>query len=95
LLQIPDVEVPPPSASFCFVKLPDGVDGNRVARRLFSEHDRLVKECSGKSMPHGNRYLRVKSRTPAENRRLALALEAVLAIETRPPGGVAERAEAR
>jgi histidinol-phosphate/aromatic aminotransferase/cobyric acid decarboxylase-like protein len=37
-----------------------------------------VKECSGKSMPEGHRYLRIKSRTPAENERLAAALERVL-----------------
>lgn len=82
LREIPGVEVQPPSASFCFVRLPETADGPDVARRLFVEHDLLVKDCSGKSMPEARRYLRVKSRTPAENRRLASALADVLVAES-------------
>jgi histidinol-phosphate/aromatic aminotransferase/cobyric acid decarboxylase-like protein/NDP-sugar pyrophosphorylase family protein len=80
--EIPGVEVPPPSANFCFVRLPQGADGPGVARRLFVEHDLLVKDCSGKSMPEARGYLRIKSRTPTENSRLASALEHVLAHES-------------
>jgi histidinol-phosphate/aromatic aminotransferase/cobyric acid decarboxylase-like protein/NDP-sugar pyrophosphorylase family protein len=79
LQEIPGVDVLPPSASFCLVRLPEDASGPEVARRLFVEHDHLVKECSGKSMPEGHRYLRIKSRTPAENVRLAAALRSVLA----------------
>jgi len=78
LREIPGVEVPPSSSSFCFVGLPEGADGHEVARRLFVEQDLLVKDCSGKSMPEGRAYLRIKARTPAENRRLAAALAGVL-----------------
>jgi histidinol-phosphate/aromatic aminotransferase/cobyric acid decarboxylase-like protein/choline kinase len=78
LREIPGVDVPPSSASFCLVRLPQGSNGVEVARRLFVEHDHLVKECSGKSMREGHRYLRIKSRTSAENRRLVAALTDVL-----------------
>ena len=75
---IPGVAVAPSSASFCFVGLPEGVDGHEVARRLFVEENLLVKDCSGKSMPEGRAYLRIKARTPVENRRLVAALARVL-----------------
>jgi histidinol-phosphate/aromatic aminotransferase/cobyric acid decarboxylase-like protein/NDP-sugar pyrophosphorylase family protein len=78
LREIPGVEVAPSSSSFCFVGLPEGADGHEVARRLFVEQDLLVKDCSGKSMPAGRGYLRVKARTPVENRRLVAALADVL-----------------
>jgi histidinol-phosphate/aromatic aminotransferase/cobyric acid decarboxylase-like protein len=81
LSEIPGVAVAPSSASFCFVGLPEGVDGQEVARRLFVEEDLLVKDCAGKSMPEGRAYLRIKARTPVENRRLVAGLARVL--ETR------------
>jgi histidinol-phosphate/aromatic aminotransferase/cobyric acid decarboxylase-like protein/choline kinase len=81
LRELPGVEVQPSSASFCLARLPDGADGPDVARRLFVEHDLLVKDCSGKSMPAPHAYLRVKSRTPGENRRFVSALGDVLAAE--------------
>ena len=83
LREIPGVDVLPSSASFCLVRLPEGSTAVEVARRLFVEHDHLVKECSGKSMPEGHRYLRVKSRTSAENRRLVAALADVLSSSAR------------
>jgi histidinol-phosphate/aromatic aminotransferase/cobyric acid decarboxylase-like protein len=78
LRTISGVEVPPPAASFSLVMLPEGVDGRDVARRLFVDHGILVKECSRKTLPPGRGYLRVKSRTPLENERLASALELIL-----------------
>lgn len=81
LREIPGVEVSPSSASFCFVRLPGGVDGPDVAQRLFVEHDLLVKDCSGKSMSEAHGYLRVKARTPVENRRFAAALAGILTAE--------------
>ena len=83
LREIPGVDILPSSASFCLVRLPEGSTAVEVARRLFVEHDHLVKECSGKSMPEGHRYLRVKSRTSAENRRLVAALADVLSSSAR------------
>jgi histidinol-phosphate/aromatic aminotransferase/cobyric acid decarboxylase-like protein/CTP:molybdopterin cytidylyltransferase MocA len=77
---IPEFEVQPPHASFCLLRLPEGVEGPAVARRLFVEHDLLVKDCSGKSMRDARSYLRIKSRTPAENERLVSALQEVLAV---------------
>jgi histidinol-phosphate/aromatic aminotransferase/cobyric acid decarboxylase-like protein len=95
LREIPGVEVPAPSASFCYVRLPPGTDATTVARRLFTRHGLLVKDCSGKSLPDTRGYLRIKSRTPAENRRLAAALEAALATGREGHDQPAEQAKAR
>ena len=40
--------------------------------------DILVKDCAAKPMPDADRYLRIASRTPEENRALVEALAAVL-----------------
>ncbi|MBI3928680.1 MAG: aminotransferase class I/II-fold pyridoxal phosphate-dependent enzyme [Armatimonadetes bacterium] len=75
---IPDLEPLPPDANFVLCRL-SRHSAPEIARRLFVEDNILVKECSGKSMPEGHRYLRVASRTPRENRQLASALRRVLA----------------
>ena len=69
-----------PDANFVMCRLQDGLpDGPSVARRLYVEHNILIKDCAGKSMPEASRYLRLASRTPEENRRLVAALRSVLA----------------
>ena len=54
------------------------VTGPEIARRMYVEHNILVKDCAGKSMPDADRYLRLASRTPDENRSLVKALAALL-----------------
>jgi len=54
------------------------VSGSEVARRLYVDHNILIKDCTAKSMPEADRYLRIASRMPDENRRLVQALREVL-----------------
>ncbi len=78
LNEVPGVLAYPSSACFCFVRLPEGVSAEDVALELFTTHRILVKSCAGKSIPRDYGYLRVKSRTPDDNARLAQALADVL-----------------
>jgi len=75
LLRIPGVEPVKSDANFVLCKLTGpAVSGPEIARRLYVQHNILVKDCAGKSMPEADRYLRIASRTPAENHRLVAAL---------------------
>jgi histidinol-phosphate/aromatic aminotransferase/cobyric acid decarboxylase-like protein/CTP:molybdopterin cytidylyltransferase MocA len=75
LLAIPGVEPLEPDANFVMCKLTGpGVTGPQIARRLYVEHNILIKDCAAKTMPDADRYVRIASRTPAENRRLVQAL---------------------
>ncbi len=49
-------------------------NGPELARRMYVEHNILIKDCAAKSMPHADRYLRIASRTPAENQHLVAVL---------------------
>jgi histidinol-phosphate/aromatic aminotransferase/cobyric acid decarboxylase-like protein len=53
-----------------------------VARRLFVEYNIYIKHCQGKTMPESDRYIRIASRTQAENRIVAEALKTIVAAET-------------
>ena len=64
-----------PDANFVFCEITTpGVGARQLARELYVEHGILIKDCASKSMPNADRYLRIASRTPAENRRLVEAL---------------------
>jgi len=79
---IQDMTVYRPDANFVFCRLPDTApSGPEVTRRLFVEHNILVKHCVGKTMPESDRYLRISSRTRTENRRLVEALTNVIGIK--------------
>ena len=68
-----------PDANYVFCRLPDNApSGPDVTRALFVEHNILIKHCAGKTMPDSDRYLRIASRTSAENRKLAEALAAII-----------------
>jgi hypothetical protein len=43
------------------------VTGPQIARRMYVEPRMLVKDCTAKSMPEADHYLRIASRTPEEN----------------------------
>jgi histidinol-phosphate/aromatic aminotransferase/cobyric acid decarboxylase-like protein len=58
---------------FCKITAP-GLTGPALARRLYVEHGILIKDCASKTMPQADRYLRIASRTAAENQRLIDAL---------------------
>ena len=64
-----------PDANFLFCRVDaPGQTAVELAQRLFAEHNMLIKDCSGKSMLDGDRYLRIAVRTPPENERLVAAL---------------------
>ena len=68
-----------PDANFVFCRLPDGaMSSPELTRRLFIEDNILVKHCAGKTMPEADRYVRIASRTEAENRVLVEALRRII-----------------
>ncbi|MDP6416933.1 MAG: aminotransferase class I/II-fold pyridoxal phosphate-dependent enzyme, partial [Gammaproteobacteria bacterium] len=76
---IPGMTVYKPAANFVFCRLPDeAMSAPEVARQLFVKHNIYVKHCAEKPLPESDRYLRIASRTKAENRRLVEALQSVI-----------------
>lgn len=72
-----------PDANYIFCRLPEhSASGPEVARRLFVDHNIYIKHCQGKTMPESDRYIRIASRTQAENLLVAQALKAIVAAET-------------
>jgi len=72
-----------PEANYIFCRLPDSAPSSpEVARKLFVEYNIYIKHCQGKTMAESDRYLRISSRTPAENSRVAEALKTLLTAET-------------
>ena len=64
-----------PDANFVFCKITTpGVTGAQLARELYVDHGILIKDCTSKSMPNADAYLRIASRTDLDNRRLVGAL---------------------
>ena len=75
LLAVPGVEPIATDANFILCKLTSpAAYGPDIARRMFVEHNILVKDCATKSMPDADRYLRIASRTPVENQHLVQVL---------------------
>ncbi len=78
LAELPGVHVVPPDANFVFLRLPAGQVAAEVADALFAAAGILTKDCGGKTMPGGERWLRVASRTRDENAAVVDGLRAVL-----------------
>jgi histidinol-phosphate/aromatic aminotransferase/cobyric acid decarboxylase-like protein/CTP:phosphocholine cytidylyltransferase-like protein len=75
LSALPGIEVIEPDANFVLCKLTNpAANGPELARRMYVEHNILVKDCAAKTMPDADRYLRIASRTPAENQHLVAVL---------------------
>jgi len=75
LRELPGLAPFRPDANFVFCKITaPGPTGPALVRRLYVEHSILIKDCASKTMPEADRYLRIASRTGAENRRLVDAL---------------------
>jgi len=69
-----------PEANYIFCRLPNHApSGPDVAKTLFVDHNIYIKHCEGKSMPESDRYVRIASRTPAENTTIVSALNGILA----------------
>jgi len=75
LQTIPGMTVYRPDANYIFCRLPDHApSGPQITKALFLEHNIYIKHCRGKTMEESDRYLRIASRTQAENKRLVEAL---------------------
>ena len=75
LSALPGIEVIEPDANFILCRLTNpAVNGPELARRMYVDHNILVKDCAAKSMPDADRYLRIASRTPVENQHLVAVL---------------------
>ena len=75
LAALPGIDAIPPDANFIMCKLTNpAVNAPELARRMYVEHNILVKDCAAKSMPDADRYLRIASRTTAENQHLVAVL---------------------
>lgn len=82
LCTIKGMRVYKPDANYIFCRVPeDAPTGPEITKRLFVEHNIYIKHCEGKNMPESNRYLRIASRTPAENKTLVAALSTLVEPE--------------
>ena len=73
-----------PDANFIFCRLPDDVQNSSViTKKLFIEHNIYIKNCVDKTQPDSDRYLRIASRTEAENCNLVEALIDVMDLKNR------------
>jgi threonine-phosphate decarboxylase len=64
-----------PAANFIFCRLPDTVhSAPEIMKKLFIEHNMYIKDCSGKTQPDSDRYLRIASRTEEDNCKLVATL---------------------
>jgi histidinol-phosphate/aromatic aminotransferase/cobyric acid decarboxylase-like protein len=76
---IPGLMVYRPDANFVLCRLPDNaMSGPEFSRRLFTDYNILIKHCAGKTMPQADRYVRIASRTEAENELLVKAVADIL-----------------
>jgi threonine-phosphate decarboxylase len=68
-----------PDANYIFYRLPDSAPSAvDVTKKLFIDHNMYIKHCQGKTMPDGDRYLRIASRTQKENTNLVSALASII-----------------
>ncbi len=71
-----------PDANYIFCRLPDYVQSApEIKKKLFIEHNMYIKDCAGKTQPDSDRYLRIASRTEAENCKLVDALIDVMDVK--------------
>jgi histidinol-phosphate/aromatic aminotransferase/cobyric acid decarboxylase-like protein len=72
-----------PDANFIFCRLPDYVQSApEITKQLFIEHNMYIKDCVGKTQPDSDHYLRIASRTEAENCKLVAALIDIMDLKT-------------
>ena len=82
LQTVPGIEPLEPDANFVFCRIGAGsMTAPELARPLYVTHNMLIKDCASKSMPGADRFLRIASRTPEENRRLVEALTSLAALD--------------
>ena len=68
-----------PDANFIFCRLPDtGLNAPQLTQKLFIDHNMYIKHCQGKTLAHGDRFIRIASRTEQENTNLVDAMASIL-----------------
>jgi len=83
LCKIEGMTVFKPAANYIYCRLPDDAEsGPEITKKLFIKHNMYIKHCAGKTQREGDRYLRIASRTEAENSNLVEALADVMAKKT-------------
>jgi len=71
-----------PEANFIFCRLPDyAQSAPEITKKMFIEHNMYIKDCTGKTQPDADRYLRIASRTETENCKLVDALINVMNLK--------------
>ncbi len=81
LCDIEGMTVFKPDANFIFCRLPDyAQSAPEIKKKLFIEYNMYIKDCVGKTQPDSDRYLRIASRTEAENCQLVDALINVMVL---------------
>ena len=82
LCAIDGMKVFKPDANYIFCRLPDSVEcAPEITKKLFIKHNIYIKHCVGKTQPDSDRYLRIASRTEAENCTLVEALIDVMDLQ--------------
>ena len=82
LCNIEGMTVFKPDANFIFCRLSDNAkSAPEITKKLFIEHNMYIKDCVGKTQPDSDRYLRIASRTEAENCKLVEALIDVMDLK--------------
>ncbi|NQT60106.1 MAG: histidinol-phosphate aminotransferase family protein [Bacteroidetes bacterium] len=72
---IKEMTVYKPDANYIYCRLPDNCpSAPEITKELFIKHNMYIKHCVGKTQPDADRYLRIASRTEAENCKLIDAL---------------------
>ncbi|MDQ6981672.1 MAG: histidinol-phosphate transaminase [Mariprofundus sp.] len=72
-----------PDANYIFCRLPyDVQSAPEITKKLFIEHNMYIKHCVGKTQPDADRYIRIASRTEAENCKLVVAFIDVMDLKT-------------
>jgi threonine-phosphate decarboxylase len=81
LCSIKGMTVFKPDANYIFCRVPDDVQSApEITKKLFIEQNMYIKDCVGKTQPDSDRYLRIASRTEAENCNLVAALIDVMDV---------------
>ncbi len=76
-----------PDANYIFCRLPDAaLSGPEITKRLFMEYNIYIKDSVGKTQPDADRYIRIASRTKAENNKLIEALMDIMYLKNKQDG---------
>ncbi len=84
LSEIEGMTVFKPDANYIFCRLPDtALSGPEVTKHLFIEYNIYIKDSAGKTQPDADRYIRIASRTDAENSKLIEALKNIMYLKSK------------